>query len=191
MFNEILTSYCYVEDVNSWMRGTHEFHENWATANSNDSTVFHTFHVYGEWVTKTWMVCAIYDLYWGVNTWYSKFYSIFLRETIETLQVFRKNERKWHFSSKSNSNVGGSRFWEIESYGGVTIWNQMNSSERNLDFYFHFLWSIYQCLQNKVDWFASVVFCKDETKTNMKYLSERETFRREKSKDFQSFDCCM
>ena len=39
LFNKIFTSYCFVEDVNSWMRGTHEFHENWATTNSNDSTV--------------------------------------------------------------------------------------------------------------------------------------------------------
>ena len=40
VFNKIFTSYCFVEDVNSWMRGTHEFHENWATTNCNDSTVF-------------------------------------------------------------------------------------------------------------------------------------------------------
>ena len=39
VFNEIFTYY-YVEDVNSWMRGTHEFHENWATTNTNDSTVY-------------------------------------------------------------------------------------------------------------------------------------------------------
>jgi hypothetical protein len=29
----------FVEDVNSYVRGTHEFHENWATTNSNDFTV--------------------------------------------------------------------------------------------------------------------------------------------------------
>lgn len=29
-----------MEDVNSWMIGTHEFLENWATMTSNDSTVF-------------------------------------------------------------------------------------------------------------------------------------------------------
>ena len=28
---------------------------------------------------------------------------------------------------------------------------------------------IYQCLQNKVDWFTNAVFFKDETKTKMKY----------------------
>ena len=39
VFNKSLTSYCFVEVVNSWMRGTHEIHENWATTNSNDSTV--------------------------------------------------------------------------------------------------------------------------------------------------------
>ena len=31
------------------------------------------------------------------------------------------------FSSKSKSKVGGSRFWENETYGGVTIRNQTNS----------------------------------------------------------------
>ena len=37
-FNKDFTYY-FVADVNSWMRGTHKFHENWATRNSNYSTV--------------------------------------------------------------------------------------------------------------------------------------------------------
>ena len=43
--NKIFTSYCFIEDVNLWMRGTHEFHENWATTNSNDSIVNIIFSV--------------------------------------------------------------------------------------------------------------------------------------------------
>ena len=37
VFNKIFTYY-FVEDVNSWMRGNHDFQEN-STTNSNDSTV--------------------------------------------------------------------------------------------------------------------------------------------------------
>lgn len=29
-----------MEGVNPWKKGTHEFHENWATKKSNDSTVY-------------------------------------------------------------------------------------------------------------------------------------------------------
>ena len=51
MFNKKFTYY-FVEDANSWMRGTHEFHENLATMNSNDSTVFfnrrHTLILEGQ-----------------------------------------------------------------------------------------------------------------------------------------------
>ena len=38
--NILLIIWNFVEDVNSWMRGTHEFHKNRATTNPNDSTVF-------------------------------------------------------------------------------------------------------------------------------------------------------
>ena len=40
LFNKNFTYYCFFLDVNSWMRGTHEFHVNWATTNSNDSIVY-------------------------------------------------------------------------------------------------------------------------------------------------------
>lgn len=37
--NFIILLYCIVEDVKSWMRGTHEFHEFGVTTKSNDSTL--------------------------------------------------------------------------------------------------------------------------------------------------------
>lgn len=33
------SKFVFVEDVNLWGRASHEYHENWATTNSNDSTV--------------------------------------------------------------------------------------------------------------------------------------------------------
>lgn len=33
-----------MEDVDSLMRGTHEFHDNWAATKSNDSTVIYIIH---------------------------------------------------------------------------------------------------------------------------------------------------
>ena len=38
-FIKVFNTNYFVEDVNSWKWGTHEFHENWTTTNSNDSTV--------------------------------------------------------------------------------------------------------------------------------------------------------
>ena len=35
---------------NSWMRGTHEFHDYWTTTNSNDPTVYHAT---SQWVVKS------------------------------------------------------------------------------------------------------------------------------------------
>ena len=59
----ILHRYYFVEDVNSWMRGTHEFHENWATTNSNDSTVHvHVLpiYVFSMYSTLIWYMNDIY-----------------------------------------------------------------------------------------------------------------------------------
>ena len=65
----ILHRYYFVEDVNSWMRGTHEFHENWATTNSNDSTVHEhvlPIYVFSMYSTLIWYMNDIYisRLYW-------------------------------------------------------------------------------------------------------------------------------
>lgn len=35
-----LSKFVFVEDVNSWGRATHKYHENWATVNSNDFIVY-------------------------------------------------------------------------------------------------------------------------------------------------------
>ena len=53
----------------------------------------------------------------------------------DSVSIYSKlylNEWKWHFSSKSNSNVGEVVSGKNETYGGVTIWNQMNSSGRDI-----------------------------------------------------------
>lgn len=40
-----------MEDVNSWLRDTHEFNHNWATMKSNDPTVY-TCSMWPCWVTQ-------------------------------------------------------------------------------------------------------------------------------------------
>lgn len=52
----------FVEDVNSWIRGTHEFHENWTFAESNDSTVYVSESNHGSFLNlEIW--CQIVQAY--------------------------------------------------------------------------------------------------------------------------------
>mgnify|MGYP003692153357 CR=1 FL=1 len=67
VLHTIFYRYYFVEDVNSWMRGTHEFHENWATTNSNDSTVHvHVLliYVFSMYSRLIWYMSDISRLYW-------------------------------------------------------------------------------------------------------------------------------
>lgn len=60
--DSITLFYYFVEDVNSWIRGTHEFHENWTFAESNDSTVYVSESNHGSFLNlEIW--CQIVQAY--------------------------------------------------------------------------------------------------------------------------------
>lgn len=60
--DSITLFYYFVEDVNSWIKGTHEFHENWTFAESNDSTVYVSESNHGSFLNlEIW--CQIVQAY--------------------------------------------------------------------------------------------------------------------------------